>query len=363
MASELQAICGELLPSVILSVTPPSVPVTSLTLAPFATHGYVRDGDHLKYVEQAAKAITLSGADGNYWLALHVNTSATVASWTRVPGTHYLWRSNPTLPADPVGALVFYQVTLAGGVISAVAPVVAVNGAPMATQVATAINFSGGSGVFTGLLGTTGEVQLGGAGPITAFIPMTVNGLTNGSTTTLNDTVTINVGGLVVFPSTTLSGFTNNGAGFSIYARATQHALTIRPSADSGPGAAILLQNAALGVVGSIVTDATTTAYNTSSDERLKHAIEALSGALAVVQALRPVRFKWNANDSQAEGFIAHELQQVIPQAVTGEPNALNDDGTIRPQQVDHSKLVVWLAGAVQELAARVEALEAQLAP
>jgi hypothetical protein len=52
----------------------------------------------------------------------------------------------------------------------------------------------------------------------------------------------------------------------------------------------------------------------------------------------------------------------VIPEAVTGEPNAVNDDGSIRPQGVDHSKLVPWLTAAVQALVARVETLEAHVA-
>jgi len=80
------------------------------------------------------------------------------------------------------------------------------------------------------------------------------------------------------------------------------------------------------------------------------------------VRALRPVAFRWNADDSQGHGFLAHELQAVVPEAVTGEPDAVNDDGSIKPQQVDHSKLVPWLTSAAQALLARVETLEAQVA-
>ena len=79
------------------------------------------------------------------------------------------------------------------------------------------------------------------------------------------------------------------------------------------------------------------------------------SGACA---ALRPKKFRWNADDSPGVGFLAHELQQVVPEAVTGEPDEVNPDGSIQPQQVDHSRLVVFLVGAVQELLKRVEVLE-----
>jgi hypothetical protein len=127
---------------------------------------------------------------------------------------------------------------------------------------------------------------------------------------------------------------------------------------DTGPGGPVVFQNVAGTPVGSISTNATVTAYNTSSDVRLKHAITALTGALDVIRALNPVSFKWNADDSDGHGFLAHELQATIPDAVSGEPEAVDEDGTMRPQGVDQSKLVPWLVGAIQELAQRLATLE-----
>lgn len=124
---------------------------------------------------------------------------------------------------------------------------------------------------------------------------------------------------------------------------------------------AIMFTNLADVVVGSIATTASATAFNTTSDARLKHAIAPLTGALDVVRGLRPVRFRWNANDEADEGFIGQELQNVIPRAVSGGPDEVHEDGSVKPMQVDHSKLVVWLVSAVQELAARVVSLEQQL--
>ena len=131
---------------------------------------------------------------------------------------------------------------------------------------------------------------------------------------------------------------------------------------DAGAGTPARFQNMALLDVGTITTTATATSYNTSSDVRLKHAITTLTGALDVIAALRPVAFRWNANDEPGEGFLAHELMRQVPGAVTGEPDAVHDDGCVKPQQVDHSRLVPWLVGALQETLAQVQALAARVA-
>ena len=79
--------------------------------------------------------------------------------------------------------------------------------------------------------------------------------------------------------------------------------------------------------VGGIIHNATSTSFVTTSDTRLKHAVKALTGALDVIATLNPVAFKWKSDDSDGHGFLADELQQVVPEAVTGEPDAVNEDG------------------------------------
>jgi hypothetical protein len=116
------------------------------------------------------------------------------------------------------------------------------------------------------------------------------------------------------------------------------------------------------GNVGSITTSGTATSYNTGSDYRLKHDVEPMTSGLATLAALNPVTYKWNADDSDGEGFIAHELAEVIPLAVTGEKNAVDADGNPVHQGVDYSKIVVHLVAACQELSAKNDALEARLA-
>jgi hypothetical protein len=83
-----------------------------------------------------------------------------------------------------------------------------------------------------------------------------------------------------------------------------------------------------------------------------------MTSGIAAVSALKPVTYKWNADNSNGEGFIAHELAEIIPLAVTGEKDAVDKDGKIKPQGVDYSKVVVHLVAAIQELSAKVAALE-----
>jgi hypothetical protein len=110
--------------------------------------------------------------------------------------------------------------------------------------------------------------------------------------------------------------------------------------------------------VGSISQDGTNTAYNNSSDYRLKESVQPLTGGLARVNALKPSIYKWKTNGKVGEGFLAHELAEVVPFAVTGEKDAVTEDGEIEPQQVDLSKVVPILVAAIKELSAEVNALK-----
>jgi len=127
------------------------------------------------------------------------------------------------------------------------------------------------------------------------------------------------------------------------------------------------------GVVGAINTSGSATSYVTSSDYRLKNTIAPMTGALAKVALLKPCTYKWNADDSAGEGFIAHELAEVVPECVTGEKDEVDAEGNPQYQGIDTSFLVATLTAAIQEqqaiilaqqtaltaLTARVEALEA----
>jgi hypothetical protein len=106
--------------------------------------------------------------------------------------------------------------------------------------------------------------------------------------------------------------------------------------------------------VGSISVTTTATTYSTSSDYRLKQNVEPMVGALSKLAALAPKTFEFKAEPNvKVDGFIAHEVHAVVPQAVTGEKDGEEMQG------LDHSKLVPVLVAAVQELSAKVAALEA----
>ena len=115
-------------------------------------------------------------------------------------------------------------------------------------------------------------------------------------------------------------------------------------------------------LVGSVTTSGSTTSYNTSSDYRLKENVQPMSGALEKVALLKPCTYTWRANGESDQGFIAHELQEVFPAAVTGEKDAVNEDGSINPQGIDTSFLVATLTAAIQELKAELDAAKADIA-
>ena len=116
------------------------------------------------------------------------------------------------------------------------------------------------------------------------------------------------------------------------------------------------------GGIGSITQSGTTAvAYNTSSDYRLKENVTPMTVGLATISALKPVTYDWVGTNENGEGFIAHELQEVIPHAVTGIKDAVDDDGKPVYQGVDYSKIVVHLVAACQELKATVDAQAAEI--
>ena len=126
-------------------------------------------------------------------------------------------------------------------------------------------------------------------------------------------------------------------------------------------GAAIVFLNAAASQVGYIYTTSTATQYNTSSDYRLKENIEDMVGATDRLKALKPINFAWKADGHRVDGFLAHELQEVVPEAATGTKDEVDEEGNPVYQGIDQSKLVPLLTKALQEAVARIEALEAKL--
>jgi len=138
------------------------------------------------------------------------------------------------------------------------------------------------------------------------------------------------------------------------------------------------------GVVGAINTSGTSTSYATSSDYRLKENVTYDWDATSRLKQLKPARFNFIADaDTTVDGFIAHEVSTVVPEAVTGEKDAMTEEvlyvdgdeipdgkkvgdiktaSTIDPQGIDQSKLVPLLTAALQEAIAKIETLETKVA-
>jgi len=154
----------------------------------------------------------------------------------------------------------------------------------------------------------------------------------------------------------------------------------------SGTHTAILFRHNGATTPGSISITSSSTSYNTSSDYRLKENVVEMTDALNRVSQLKPSRFNFIADaDKTLDGFLAHEVQDVVPEAITGEkdgmrteeyevtPAVFDKEGNVTEeavmatrelpvyQGIDQSKLVPLLVGAIQELKAEIETLKAQI--
>jgi len=140
----------------------------------------------------------------------------------------------------------------------------------------------------------------------------------------------------------------------------TSH-MVFRNNADSGGTSS---------AVGSITSSGSNTAYNTSSDYRLKENVTYSWDATTRLKQLKPARFNFISDSSNTllDGFLAHEVSSVVPEAVTGDKDGtytaqdelegLGTQGQPNYQGIDHSKLVPLLVKTIQELEARIAALE-----
>ena len=109
--------------------------------------------------------------------------------------------------------------------------------------------------------------------------------------------------------------------------------------------------------VGNITISGSSTNYVTSSDYRLKEDLQDFAG-LDMVSKIPVYDFKWKTDESRSYGVMAHELQEVLPDAVSGNKDAINEDESINPQGVDYSKIVPLLVKSIQELKAEVDKLK-----
>ena len=183
------------------------------------------------------------------------------------------------------------------------------------------------------------------------------------------------------------SGIVLDGNGFAYFVRDSGVQLLLGNDDTSGASQESIRFVRNSSDVGSIDTTSTATSYNTSSDYRLKENVDYDFNALDRVAQLKPARFNFIADaDTTVDGFIAHEVQDIVPEAITGEkdavkeeeyeitPAVLDDDGNVvtepvmgtrevpEYQGIDQSKLVPLLTKAIQEQQEQIESLKSEIA-
>jgi hypothetical protein len=141
----------------------------------------------------------------------------------------------------------------------------------------------------------------------------------------------------------------------------TEWGLSFKNSFSGNVGSAINFNNFAGTQVGTIQPGASSTAYVTTSDYRLKENVKPIAGALNTVSRLKPCTYDWIETKEADIGFIAHELQEVLPNAVRGEKDAVDVDGNPQYQGIDTSFMVATLTAAIQEQQALITALTARI--
>ena len=174
---------------------------------------------------------------------------------------------------------------------------------------------------------------------------------TANSSANLVERVRINGDGNILFGTTgTPNGTSVYGSGFIPVSNGK---VALRMASSSTAAGTLVEFFNPNGSVGNITSSASATAFNTSSDYRLKEDLKDFDG-LDKVSKIPVYDFKWKADESRSYGVMAHELEEVLPQAVSGEKDAEE------MKSVDYSKIVPLLVKSIQELSAKLEALECQ---
>ena len=164
---------------------------------------------------------------------------------------------------------------------------------------------------------------------------------------------------------------TDTAAGLKLRVGGSGSEHTIQCLGDSSGYAPLIVDNAASSgnrflvslrinnvIKGNITSTGSVIVYGGQSDYRLKENIITLTGATDRLKQLRPKRFNFIGDTETIDGFLAHEVDAVVPVAVVGEKDAVDENGDVDAQQMDNGLLVPLLVATIQELEARLTALE-----
>jgi len=171
------------------------------------------------------------------------------------------------------------------------------------------------------------------------------------------------------FTTTTKLNIENTGAGngMSVRCNSTSDSVPIivRHQRASGSTYAYMIQfnNSGGSGVGAVVSNGSQTNYQTSSDYRLKENQVAISDGITRLKSLKPYRFNFKADSKKTvDGFFAHEVSPVVPEAIGGEKDAVDSDNNPVYQAIDQSKLIPLLTAALQEAITEIETLKTKVA-
>ena len=115
--------------------------------------------------------------------------------------------------------------------------------------------------------------------------------------------------------------------------------------------------------IGQIIGTTSSVSYSSASDYRLKENVVAISDGISRLKLLKPSKFNFKVTpDETVDGFLAHEVMSIVPQAVSGTKDAVDSDGKPIHQSMDSAKLVPLLTAALQEAVAKIEVLETKVA-
>ena len=209
--------------------------------------------------------------------------------------------------------------------------------------------------VLEGLSGSGGRQEIGTSGGALQFYRGAATGAMSESMR-IDSSGNVGIGQV---PTTTRLGITQTGANYCTYLNFPSGGYGMGMNVNTAGSAAFHYYFANGTFVGQVTTGGTTMAWTSASDYRLKENVVTDWDATTRLKQLKPSRFNFISDpDTTMDGFLAHEVQDIVPEAVVGEKDATKADGTPKYQGVDPSKLVPLLVKTIQELEARITTLE-----
>jgi hypothetical protein len=175
---------------------------------------------------------------------------------------------------------------------------------------------------------------------------------------------TMNSGAKITMPKSSAGSNAGNEVLFMNHTATFGGSLNLRSEIQNGSFGTYrhMLFTHAGSIAGSIARSGNTTvSYNTSSDYRLKENVTEITDGIDRVKQLKPSKFNFIGEERIVDGFMAHEVQDVVPESIMGEKDEVDDEGNPLYQAIDQSKIVPLLAAALKEAIGKIEDLETRI--